>query len=76
MEECEFCGKKADIEGTSVTGAYCIACLRLTQSECSAAIKILQERKRERKTNVGQPKEKVTTEQFENALENLMKGPS
>lgn len=72
IEECEFCGKEAETEGTSVTGAYCIDCLRLTQHECSVAIKQLQERKRGRKTKV---KEKVTKEQYDNALAALRGGP-
>lgn len=68
MELCEFCSKEADTEGTSMTGSYCIDCLRLTCQECSDAIKKLQKR---------MPKNirKITTkEQYDDALNGLVRG--
>jgi late competence protein required for DNA uptake (superfamily II DNA/RNA helicase) len=48
--KCEFCGKfKVDIEGTAVTGCYCIDCHRLARAESLRAIKTLQHNAHERR---------------------------
>ena len=71
MKTCDFCGKEADTEGTSITGCYCIDCLRLTRSECLDAIRRIQRRNVQNVNYKG----KVTKEQYDAALENLMHPP-
>lgn len=73
MDRCELCGKEAEVKGTSMTGAYCIGCLRLTIAECKDAIKEIQARKPGEKQHSAS--KKITQEEYDNALQNLMNGP-
>ncbi|MCJ7459307.1 MAG: hypothetical protein MUP17_09970 [candidate division Zixibacteria bacterium] len=79
MEICEFCGRETEgTQGTSMTGAYCIGCLRLTIKECQNAIKELQERKHNQGKDL---KRKISTEgnsvdkAYNDAFKNLIEGP-
>jgi len=69
---CEFCNKEADTQGTSMTGAYCVDCLKLTIAECRDAIKQIKER------NLGKSRVKakpITEEEYNQTLQRLMNPP-
>lgn len=72
MPICEFCSKEVEaIKGTSMTGAYCIDCLRLTVHECQQAIRDLKQGQSKRQT----VSDDAIDQSFNDALQKLMKGP-